>query len=161
MAKEVKALQDMECFECCKHGHRPGKEYQQTTLHMDFDCKQDGRQKVQFVAGGYLIDLLDHDVYSSTVKGISICLLHVIAHSANVEVLCGDIGNAYVNSYTTEKVDAATSPEFSSKIQGKLRAYTVELVGPSEYYLGSNFKKDSKERWMMGCKKYITEALTR
>eukprot|EP00957_Ditylum_brightwellii_P076290 5798556-Ditylum_brightwellii.AAC.1 len=40
------------------------------------------------------------------------------------------------------------------------RVYTVKLVGPLEYYLGNNFKKDSKGRWMMGCKKYITETLT-
>eukprot|EP00957_Ditylum_brightwellii_P060890 4622296-Ditylum_brightwellii.AAC.1 len=40
------------------------------------------------------------------------------------------------------------------------RAYTDKLVGPLEYYLGNNFKKDSKGRWMMGCKQCITEALT-
>eukprot|EP00957_Ditylum_brightwellii_P207143 15351679-Ditylum_brightwellii.AAC.1 len=45
MAKEVKALQIMECFEFCEHGNGPGKEYQKTTLHMVFDCKQDGRHK--------------------------------------------------------------------------------------------------------------------
>eukprot|EP00957_Ditylum_brightwellii_P042808 3241003-Ditylum_brightwellii.AAC.1 len=79
---------------------------------MVFDCKQDGRYKARLVAGGHLIDLLNHDVYSSMVKGISVCLLHVIAHSASMEVLCGDIGNTYVNAYTTEKVYAVASPEF-------------------------------------------------
>eukprot|EP00957_Ditylum_brightwellii_P071957 5469094-Ditylum_brightwellii.AAC.1 len=37
---------------------------------------------------------------------------------------------------------------------------TVKLVGPQEYYLGNDFKQDSKGCYMMGCKKYITEALT-
>eukprot|EP00957_Ditylum_brightwellii_P017752 1337097-Ditylum_brightwellii.AAC.1 len=75
----------MECFEFHKHRNGPGKEHQKTTLHLVFDYKQDGRHKVQLVAGGHLIDLLNHDVYSSTVKSISVCLLHVIAHSANME----------------------------------------------------------------------------
>eukprot|EP00957_Ditylum_brightwellii_P081266 6181797-Ditylum_brightwellii.AAC.1 len=138
-----------------------------------------------------------------------------------MEVLCGDIGDVYVNVYTTEKVYAVASPEFDSGLQGKLvilcealyglatscayfydhladtlhsmnfvptrfycniwirklkdkksydficthvndfsmfsenaksvmdqiqKVYTVKLVGPLEYYLGNNFKKDSKGR---------------
>eukprot|EP00957_Ditylum_brightwellii_P107607 8209964-Ditylum_brightwellii.AAC.1 len=38
--------------------------------------------------------------------------------------------------------------------------YKVKSVGPPEYYLGSNFKRDSKRCWSMGCKKYITEAVS-
>lgn len=39
--------------------------------------------------------------------------------------------------------------------------YTFKSIGPPDYYFGNNFKKDSKERWNVGCKKYITEALAR
>eukprot|EP00957_Ditylum_brightwellii_P141285 10764814-Ditylum_brightwellii.AAC.1 len=38
--------------------------------------------------------------------------------------------------------------------------YTVKSVDPSKYYLGNNFKKDSKGCWNMGYKKYITEAVS-
>eukprot|EP00957_Ditylum_brightwellii_P181465 13823263-Ditylum_brightwellii.AAC.1 len=37
IVKEVKALQDMDYFECCEHGNRPGRDYQKTTLHMVFN----------------------------------------------------------------------------------------------------------------------------
>ena len=50
------------------------------------------------------MDMLDIQVYSSTVKSISIQLLHVISHKDNLEQLCGDIGNAFPNAYTNEKV---------------------------------------------------------
>eukprot|EP00957_Ditylum_brightwellii_P191340 14568913-Ditylum_brightwellii.AAC.1 len=40
-------------------------------------------------------------------------------------------------------------------------AYTVKLVGPPKYYLDNYFKHNSKGRWCIGCKKYITEAMTR
>ena len=56
------------------------------------------------MAGGHLINALDHGIYSTTVKFISVKLLQVIAHKANLEILCGNIGNAYVNAYTNEKV---------------------------------------------------------
>eukprot|EP00957_Ditylum_brightwellii_P111155 8475816-Ditylum_brightwellii.AAC.1 len=38
--------------------------------------------------------------------------------------------------------------------------YTVKPVGPSKYYLGNNFKKDSRGCWNMGCKKDIMEAVS-
>eukprot|EP00957_Ditylum_brightwellii_P070581 5362641-Ditylum_brightwellii.AAC.1 len=93
----------MECFDFQDAGNKTAGNYQWTTLSMVFDCKQDLRRKVRLVAGRHLVDLLDNKVYSSTVKGIRVKLLHVIAHCAGLNALCGDIGNAYANSYTTEK----------------------------------------------------------
>eukprot|EP00957_Ditylum_brightwellii_P024053 1814008-Ditylum_brightwellii.AAC.1 len=39
--------------------------------------------------------------------------------------------------------------------------YTNKSIGPPDYYLGKDVKKDKKERWCVGCKKYITKALKR
>ena len=72
MALEVKALQDIDCFEFRPANDAPGGEYQLTTLHMVFDCTQDMRRKACLVAGGHLVNLLDNEVYPSAVKGISI-----------------------------------------------------------------------------------------
>ena len=71
---------------------------------MIINVKQDLRHKYRLVAGGHLINALDHDIYSITVKSISMKLLQVISHKANMKILCGDIGNAYVNAYSNEKV---------------------------------------------------------
>jgi hypothetical protein len=43
-------------------------------------------------------------MYASTIKMLSICLLHVIAIANKLEILCGDVGNAFVNAYMNEKV---------------------------------------------------------
>ena len=48
--------------------------------------------------------MLDIQFYLSTVKSISVQLLHVISHKANLEQLCGDIGNVFPNAYTNQKV---------------------------------------------------------
>eukprot|EP00957_Ditylum_brightwellii_P148249 11287659-Ditylum_brightwellii.AAC.1 len=93
MAKEVQALQDMDCFEFREQGNTPRDDFQKTTLHMLFDCKQDGRRRAQLIAGGHLITLLDHGICLSTVRGISVGLLYILAHSAKLDILCGNIGN--------------------------------------------------------------------
>ena len=74
--------------------------WQITTLHMLFDVNQSLQRKFCLVAGGHLVDMLDIQFYLSTVKSISVQLLHVISHKDNLEQLCGDIGNAFPNAYT-------------------------------------------------------------
>ena len=39
--------------------------------------------------------------------------------------------------------------------------YTIKSIGPSEYYLGNDYKQGEKGRWSIGCKKYLVEALNR
>eukprot|EP00957_Ditylum_brightwellii_P009479 715396-Ditylum_brightwellii.AAC.1 len=188
---------------------------------------QDLHRKARLVAGGHLVNILNNDVYLSTVKGITVKLLHMIAHSTGLTALCGDIGNAYVNAYTTEKVYTRADLEFREELTGKIvvikkafyglatlcerfhdhildalrsmdflptrfdwdvwirlgtdkksyeylcthvdddfcifsrhseeimqqiqSIYMVNSVGLPEYYLGNDFKRDSKGHWMIGC----------
>eukprot|EP00957_Ditylum_brightwellii_P137097 10453404-Ditylum_brightwellii.AAC.2 len=110
----------MECFEFQDAGDIPEGDYQLTMLHMVFDVKQDLRQKAHLVAGSHLVDVLDNEVCSSTVKGISVKLLHIIAHSETLDVLCSDIDNVYVNTHTTEKVYDKAGLEFGEENVGKI-----------------------------------------
>ena len=71
---------------------------------MVFDVKKDLTRKARLMAGGHLVNIMNIQVFSSTVKSISIQLLHVISHKDNLKQLCGDIGNAFQNAYTNEKV---------------------------------------------------------
>jgi hypothetical protein len=233
---EIKALTDLECFDFKDPEYKCGSEYQKTTLTMIFGVKQDLRHKARLVAGGHLVDALDHNIYSSTVKGVSVKLLHVIAHKTGMSQLCGDVGNAYVNAFTNEKVYAVAGNEFGESLQGciiiirkalyglrtsserwyahfadSLRGigftqtrydkdvwirlnekgdcydyvcthvddfmivgrdpqavmdmiqaiYAVKSIGPPDYYLGNDYKKDRKGRWCIGCKKYLVEAIKR
>ena len=84
--KEMKGLLDLNCFEFKPSGyHKQLDEAWQrtTTLHCVFDVKQDLTRKCELVvAGGHLVDVADIQVYSTTVKSISIQLLHVISHKA-------------------------------------------------------------------------------
>ena len=96
---------------------------------MIMNVKQDLRHKYQLVAGGHLIDALDHDIYSTTVKSISVKLLQVIAHKANLEIMCDNIGNAYVNAYNNEKVYAIAGDEFGKAMKGSIVIIVRALYG--------------------------------
>ena len=117
-------------------GHKCDSVYQETTLTMLFTVKQDLRRKARLVAGGHLVDAMDHNVYSSTVKGISVKLLHVVSHKQKLEQLCGDVSLAFVNAFTNEKVFAIAGEEF-----GEYKDCTV-IIRKALYGLSS-----SAERW--------------
>ena len=84
MKLEIQSLNDLECFEFQPKDYSPAKEYQKATIMMIMNVKQDQRHKCRLVAGGHLINAFDHDIYSTTVKSISVKLLQVIAHKANL-----------------------------------------------------------------------------
>ena len=63
------------------------------------------------------------------VKGINICLLHVIAHKAGLQQLCGNVGNTYVNTYTNEKVYAKAGPEFGQELEESIVVIVKALYG--------------------------------
>lgn len=115
--KEMAALYELDCFEYREKGYRPQQEegYQWTRVHMIFDVKTDLRRKARLVAGGHLLEIFDTEVYSSTVKGISVKLLHVIAHQNNLKALCGDVGNAFVTAETREEVYFIAGREFGER----------------------------------------------
>ena len=113
--KEISALVELECFDFKKAGFNPGPNYQYAPLRMIFAVKQDLRRKARLVIGGHLVDVLDNNLYSSTVKGISVKILHVIAHQQQLKLLCGDVGNAFVNAHTNELVFTKAGPEFGDK----------------------------------------------
>ena len=67
---EIKTLLDLDCFEFLSAGHHTtiGDGWQSTTLHMVFDVKQYLQRKCRLIAGGHLVDMMNIQVYLSTVK---------------------------------------------------------------------------------------------
>jgi hypothetical protein len=93
--KEMSQLVRLKCFDFKPTNHNPGDNYQKTELRLIFGVKQDLRQKARLVAGGHLVKVLDKDSYSSTVKGVSVKILHVIAHQQEQNQLCGNGPSIY------------------------------------------------------------------
>ena len=82
ITKEMTALEKLNCF--CYHSPETkfdkDKGWQFTKIHMIFDIKQqDLRHKARFVDGGHMLDSSMYNTYSSTIQGILVRLLFLIA----------------------------------------------------------------------------------
>ena len=73
---------DLDCFEFHKNGHNEKLDgsWQRTTLHMIFDVKQDLTRKARLVAGGHLVDIMNIQVFSSTVKNLFVYNCSMSSH---------------------------------------------------------------------------------
>ena len=69
---------------------------------MIFDVKVDLSRKDRLVIGGNVVDSSGHEVYASTIKSVSARIMMTIVAANNLDVVTGDIGNAYLNANTQE-----------------------------------------------------------
>jgi hypothetical protein len=83
-----------------------------------FDVKSSLKKKACFICGGHIIRC-DLNTYDLTVKTLSIHLFHIISIANKLEILCGDVGNAFISAYRNEKVWTRAGLEFGPALNGK------------------------------------------
>ena len=93
-----------------------------------YDVKHDGRHKARLVAGVHLTDVPLESVYSSVVSLKGLRLVVFLAELNGLEVWSTDIGNAYLEAQTKEKVYIIAGPEFEPKA-GHLLIFNKALYG--------------------------------
>jgi hypothetical protein len=76
--------------------------FQEIRCHVIFDVKMDFTRKARFVAGGHTTDTPGSITYSSVVSRDSIRLAFLIAGFNDLDVLAGDVTNAYLNAKCCE-----------------------------------------------------------
>jgi hypothetical protein len=86
-------------------------------VHTIFDVKHNGRHKARVVANGNLTDMPLEYIYSGVVslRGLRTCIF--LGELNNMIPWATDIGNAYLEAKTTEKVCIKAGPEFG-ELQG-------------------------------------------
>ena len=136
MALELSQLMDYETFKDYGHGDRKPPGYKRIRTHWVFDIKHDGRHKSRLVAGGHLTDTPLEDVYSGVVSIRSLRLVLFIAELNQLETWGADIGNAYLEAKTQEKVYVIGDQGF-----GDLQGHTL-VIYKALYGL-----KSSGKRW--------------
>jgi Reverse transcriptase (RNA-dependent DNA polymerase) len=80
--------------------------------HMIFTIKMDFTHKACFVAGGHRTNPPTSLTYSSVVSRESVRIAFLLAVLNGLIIIQIDIGNAYLNARTMEKVHFVTGPEF-------------------------------------------------
>jgi hypothetical protein len=105
----------------------PGSKF--IRCHMNFEVKMDFTRKARFVAGGHMTDPPSHLTYSSVVACDSVRLAFLIAALNDIELLAADIGNAYLNAFTKERVHTICGTEFGQQHIGCIAIITRALYG--------------------------------
>ena len=106
----------------------PPTGYKKIRVHLVFDVKHDGRHKVRLVADGHLTDIPLDSVYSGVVSIRGFRLVLFLGELNDLELWATDIGNAYLEAYTSEKFYIIAGPEFG-ELEGHILVVSKALYG--------------------------------
>ena len=115
--KEMKNVR--VAFKFLDTGERVPIGYKWIECHLIFDVKMDFTRKARFVAGGHMTDPPSTLTYSSVVSRDSVRIAFMLAALNDVDLLAADIGNAYLNAPTRERVYTTAGLEFGAELQGQ------------------------------------------
>jgi Reverse transcriptase (RNA-dependent DNA polymerase) len=116
-------------FEIVPTGEKPPPGYQFVGLMMVFDIKMDFTRKARLVARGDQTDTPLTLIYSSVVSRESVRIAFLIAALNDIDLMMFDVGNAYLNAATTEKLYTIAGKEFGPDEEGKLMIIRRALYG--------------------------------
>ena len=114
--KELEALISMDVFEKFPSSLRKasGMGFQFEPLRIIFDVKVDLRRKARLVIGGHVVNSSGHEVYASMMKSVSARVLMTIADANDLDVMLGDIVNAYLCASTEKKIYTRAGANFEA-----------------------------------------------
>ncbi|KAL7563771.1 hypothetical protein ACA910_020455 [Epithemia clementina (nom. ined.)] len=102
--------------------------YQKIRAHLVFAVKHDGRHKARLVADGHLTKEPVETIYSGVVSICNLCITIVLSELNNLTLWGADIGNAYLEALTGEKIFIIAGPKFK-EIEGHILTMYKALYG--------------------------------
>jgi hypothetical protein len=136
--------------------------YSKITCHLVFDVKFDLRRKARYVAGGHLAPKVPRFLtYSSVVSRESVRIAFTIAALNNLDLIMGDIGQAYLHAKTKEKVWFLAENEFGPRagrqvmvvralygLSGSGNAWRAKLADTLRNQMGYHSSLADPDVWM-------------
>ena len=102
--------------------------FQKIRVHFVYAVKHDGRLKARLVADGHLTKEPVESIYSGVVSLRSLRMVVFLSQLNDLEIWGADVGNAYLEAYTDEKLCIIAGPEFK-ELQGQLLIMVKALYG--------------------------------
>ena len=129
-ALEFEQLNEYDTFEDKGHSrsNTPPVGYKKIRVHLVFDVKHDGRHKVRCVADGHLTEIPLDSVYSGVVSLRGLRIVIFLSELNGLAIWATDIGNAYLEAITKEKLYIIAGPEFGP-LQGHILVIRKALYG--------------------------------
>ena len=112
------------------------KGYHRIKVHLVFAVKFNGRHKARLVADGHLTPEPAENIYSSVVSLKNLRLMIFLGKLNNLDIWGAEIGNAYLEAFTDEKLYIVAGPEFQ-ELEGCILIFLKEFYG----------LKSSGKRW--------------
>ena len=125
---EIEQLHDYKSFRDMGRGVKIPEGYKKIRTHLVYAVKHDGRHKARMVADGHLTDIPLDSVYSGVVSLRGLRLVIFLAELNDLETFATDIGNAYLEAHTKEKVCFIAGNEFGD-LAGHLLIIDKALYG--------------------------------
>ena len=125
--KELDQIDEYKTFTDCGIGTVPDG-HKKIKVHMVYDIKPDLRRKARLVADGHLTSTPTHSVYSSVVSLRGLKIVIFIGELNNLPVWTTDVGNAYLEAFTKERVYIVAGHEFAERT-GHTLIITKALYG--------------------------------
>jgi len=126
--KEMDQIAEYGTFRDLGRGATAPAGYKKITVRLVFDVKHDLRHKARLVAGGHLTDPPKDSVYSGVVSLRSLRLVALFAELNGLQLWAADVGNAYLEALTKEKVYVIAGPEFG-ELEGHILLIHKALYG--------------------------------
>ena len=104
------------------------KDHQKIKVHFVFDVKHCGKFKARLVADGHLTKEPNETVYSGVVSLRNFRLAMSLAELNDLQLWGADVGNAYLQVLTKEKLYIVAGPEFE-ELQGCVLVMYKALYG--------------------------------
>ena len=124
---EKNQLFDYETFEIKKKGSKAPPGYQYIKYQFVFDVKYNLKRKARLVARGDMTNI-DEENYCGVVNMETLFLSIFVAIHNDLPCIAADVGNAYLNGHTNEKVYFVAGPEFG-KYEGCILVVKKALYG--------------------------------
>jgi hypothetical protein len=124
---ELSQIDEYETFED-KGKSPPPAGYKKIRVHLVFDVKPSGKHKARLVADGHLTEVPLESVYSGVVSLRGIRMVAFLAELNGHQLWATDVGNAYLESYTKEKVYIIGGTEFGDR-EGHVLVVRKALYG--------------------------------
>ena len=111
-----------------KHKKVMNSGYHRIKVHLVFAVKFDGRHKARLVADGHLTPDPIENIYSGVVSLRYLRLVIFLGKLNHQDLWGADIGNAYLEAFTDEKLYIVAGPEFQ-ELEGYIVIFLKALYG--------------------------------